>query len=80
MSIVDFLVACIPILSWGFLPVIATLIGGKAIEQSFGIAIGSFIFACLVYAIKHPAINPLIIGIKNHLKIKKMKSQIGGRG
>lgn len=63
MSIVDFLVACIPILSWGFLPVIATLIGGKAIEQSFGIAIGSFIFACLVYAIKHPAISPHIIGI-----------------
>lgn len=63
MNITDFLIACIPILSWGFVPVIATLIGGKVIEQSFGIAIGSFIFACIIYAIKHPALNLHIIGI-----------------
>lgn len=63
MNITDFLIACIPILSWGFVPVIATLIGGKVIEQSFGIAIGSFIFACITYAIKHPALNLHIIGI-----------------
>ncbi|QYN51213.1 MULTISPECIES: GRP family sugar transporter [Apibacter] len=63
MNITDFLIACIPILSWGFVPVIATLIGGKVIEQSFGIAIGSFIFACIIYAIKHPSLNLHIIGI-----------------
>lgn len=63
MNITDFLIACIPILSWGFVPVIATLIGGKVIEQSFGIAIGSFIFACIIYAIKHPVLNLHIIGI-----------------
>ncbi|MGM5631115.1 GRP family sugar transporter [Apibacter raozihei] len=63
MSIIDFLIACIPILSWGMVPVISTLIGGKAIEQSFGIAIGSFIFAIVVYAIRKPELNPHIIWI-----------------
>ncbi|MXO34092.1 hypothetical protein GFU95_05260 [Apibacter sp. B3889] len=69
MNITDFLIACIPILSWGFVPVIATLIGGKVIEQSFGIAVGSFIFACIIYAIKHPALNPhiIVIGIVSGL-------------
>lgn len=63
MNITDFLIACVPILSWGFVPVISTYIGGKVIEQSLGIAIGSFIFACIVYAIKQPVINLHIIWI-----------------
>jgi glucose uptake protein len=63
MNITDFLIACVPILSWGIVPVISTYIGGKVIEQSLGIAIGSFIFACIVYMIKQPVISSHIIWI-----------------
>lgn len=60
MDILDWLVACIPILSFGVLPVIATSIGGKPVEQSMGIAIGGMAFAIIVFLLKKPELTPHI--------------------
>ncbi|WP_106830650.1 GRP family sugar transporter [Parabacteroides pacaensis] len=60
MDILDWLVACIPILSFGVLPVIATSIGGKPVEQSMGIAIGGMVFAIIVFLLKKPELTPHI--------------------
>lgn len=63
MNSIDFLIACIPILTWGLVPVISTIIGGKAVEQSMGISLGSLVFALIIFAIKKPEINFHIIWI-----------------
>lgn len=57
MDILDWLVACIPILSFGVLPVIATSIGGKPVKQSMGIAIGGMVFAIIVFLLKKPELT-----------------------
>lgn len=57
MDIVDWLVACIPILSFGLIPVIGTLIGGKPTEQSMGIALGGFVFSLIILLIRRPDIS-----------------------
>lgn len=53
----DWLIACIPILSFGLLPVVATYIGGKPVQQSMGIALGSMLFAIIFFLIKQPVLN-----------------------
>lgn len=63
MDILDWLVACIPILSFGILPVIATVIGGKPVEQSMGIAIGGMVFAVVLFLFKRPELTPHIFFI-----------------
>ena len=65
MNTLTWLLACIPILSFGFLPVVATRIGGKPIEQTMGTALGSIVFAIVVFLIRRPALNEsiLLIGI-----------------
>ena len=40
MDLLDALIALIPVLSFGLVPVIATLIGGKPVEQSMGVSLG----------------------------------------
>lgn len=60
MELLDWLIACIPILSFGLVPVIGTLIGGKPTEQSMGIALGGFVFAVVVLLIRRPEITPHI--------------------
>lgn len=57
INIGDWLIACIPILSFGILPVIATWIGGKPVEQSTGVALGSTVFAIAVFLIRQPELN-----------------------
>lgn len=61
----DWLIACIPILSFGLIPVVATFLGGKPVEQSMGIAFGSLAFAIAVFFIKKPELNPhiFLIGV-----------------
>jgi len=54
MDIGSFLIACIPILSFGLIPVVATYLGGKPVEQSMGISLGSLLFALVVFFIKQP--------------------------
>lgn len=60
MDILDWLIAFIPILSFGLIPVIGTLIGGKPTEQSMGIALGGFLFSLIVVLIRRPDITPHI--------------------
>ena len=57
MNITNWLIACIPILSFGFLPVVATRIGGKPIDQTMGTALGSILFAVVVFLIRKPELN-----------------------
>jgi glucose uptake protein len=57
MNITSWLIACIPILSFGFLPVVATRIGGKPIDQTMGTALGSIVFAVVVFFIRKPELN-----------------------
>jgi len=54
MDTVSFLIACIPILSFGLIPVVATYLGGKPVEQSMGISLGSLLFALVVFFIRQP--------------------------
>lgn len=60
MEIMDWLIAFIPVLSFGLIPVIGTLIGGKPTEQSMGIALGGFVFSLAVLLFRHPEITPNI--------------------
>lgn len=53
----DWLIACIPILSFGLIPVIGTLIGGKPTEQSMGIALGGFVFSLAILLFHRPEIT-----------------------
>lgn len=57
MEILNWLVALIPVLSFGLIPVIGTLIGGKPVQQSMGIALGGLVFSTAVLLIKRPEIN-----------------------
>ncbi len=60
MDILDWLIAFIPVLSFGLVPVIGTLIGGKPTEQSMGIALGGFVFSVIVILLRRPDITPHI--------------------
>lgn len=64
MDIVDWLIAFIPIISFGLIPVIGTLIGGKPTEQSMGIALGGFVFSLIILLIRRPemSLHIFIIG------------------
>lgn len=60
MDILDWLIAFIPIISFGLIPVIGTLIGGKPTEQSMGIALGGFAFSLVILLFRRPEITPHI--------------------
>lgn len=60
MDLVEWLVAFIPVLSFGLIPVIGTLIGGKPTEQSMGIALGGLVFSLAVLIFRRPELSPFI--------------------
>lgn len=60
MDLVEWLVAFIPVLSFGLIPVIGTLIGGKPTEQSMGIALGGLVFSLAVLIFRRPELSPSI--------------------
>lgn len=60
MELLDWLVAFVPVLSFGLIPVIGTLIGGKPVQQSMGIALGGLVFSTAVLLLKRPEITPHI--------------------
>lgn len=60
MNATDWLIAFIPIFSFGILPVVATRIGGKPIEQSMGVALGSVIFALIFFLFRRPELDTSI--------------------
>lgn len=57
MNIIDWLIAFIPVVSFGLIPVIGTLIGGKPTEQSMGIALGGFVFSLIILLLRRPDIT-----------------------
>lgn len=57
MDAIEWLVAFIPVLSFGLIPVIGTLIGGKPTEQSIGIALGGFVFSLAVLIFRRPELS-----------------------
>lgn len=57
MEILDWLIAFIPVLSFGLIPVIGTVIGGKPTEQSMGVALGGFAFALIVLIARQPELS-----------------------
>lgn len=63
MELLDWLIAFIPIVSFGLIPVIGTFIGGKPTEQSMGIALGGLAFSLGVVLIRRPDISPHLFGI-----------------
>lgn len=69
MGILDWLIACIPIFSFGLVPVISTQIGGKPVEQSMGVSLGSLVFAIVLFFIHRPALSQstMIIGMLSGL-------------
>lgn len=60
MDLLSWLVAFIPVLSFGLIPVIGTLIGGKPTEQSMGIALGGFVFSLAVLIFRRPELSASI--------------------
>ncbi|MCC8146752.1 MAG: GRP family sugar transporter [Bacteroidales bacterium] len=60
MDVLDWLVALIPVVSFGLVPVIGTLIGGKPTEQSMGIALGGFVFSLIIVLFRRPELSPHI--------------------
>ncbi|HEV2481908.1 MAG TPA: GRP family sugar transporter [Puia sp.] len=63
MNTLTWLLACLPILSFGFLPVVATRIGGRPVDQTMGTALGSIVFAVIVTLIRKPALDQHIFEI-----------------
>lgn len=60
MNLLEWLVAFVPVLSFGLIPVVGTRIGGKPSEQSMGIALGGLAFSLAVLLVKRPEITPHI--------------------
>lgn len=57
MNVTDWLIAFIPAISFGLVPVVGTFIGGKPVQQTMGISIGAFVFALIVVLIRKPELN-----------------------
>ena len=53
----SYLIALIPALGWGFMPLITGKIGGSAVNQMFGIGAGATIIGLIAFAIGHPAVS-----------------------
>lgn len=47
MDIIALLVGLGPLLGWGLFPTIASLYGGKPVNQIFGATVGTLIFAAV---------------------------------
>ena len=53
----SYLIALIPALGWGFMPLITGKIGGSAVNQMFGIGAGATIIGLIAFLIGHPAVS-----------------------
>lgn len=53
----NYLIALIPALGWGFMPLITGKIGGSAVNQMFGIGGGATIIGIIAFIFGHPAVS-----------------------
>lgn len=51
------LLALIPMVSWGSIIFVSSKIGGDANQQTFGMTLGAFIFALVVFVIRQPKLD-----------------------
>ena len=59
----NILIALLPSIIWGVMPILVNKIGGKPIQQSIGTAGGCFIFGTIIYLLVRPERSQtLIIG------------------
>ena len=59
----NILIALLPSIIWGVMPILVNKIGGKPIQQSIGTAGGCFIFGTIIYLLVRPEMSQtLIIG------------------
>ncbi|MFD2618357.1 GRP family sugar transporter [Terrilactibacillus laevilacticus] len=60
----DILVALIPAVMWGFLPIVSSKLGGKAQNQVLGTTFGALIFSIIAFFVVHPntSFHILLIG------------------
>ena len=52
-----YLLALIPALGWGLMPLITGKIGGSAVNQMFGIGAGATIIGLVAYAVTQPTVS-----------------------
>ncbi|EUJ48876.1 GRP family sugar transporter [Listeria fleischmannii] len=50
----NIIIALIPALLWGIMPLIITKVGGTARQQTMGVTLGAFVFALIVFAFRKP--------------------------
>lgn len=53
----SYLIALIPALGWGFMPLITGKVGGSAVNQIFGIGAGATIVGIIAFLIGHPTVS-----------------------
>lgn len=53
----NYLIALIPAIGWGTMPLITGKIGGSAVNQMFGIGAGATIIGIIAYLIGHPEVS-----------------------
>lgn len=59
------LIALIPMLTWGSVGLVSNLLGGNANQQTLGMTLGGFVFACGTVLLVHPVITfrTFVIGL-----------------
>ncbi|MCJ1969918.1 GRP family sugar transporter [Lactococcus carnosus] len=59
------LLALIPMVSWGSIIFVSSKIGGNANQQTFGMTLGAFVFALVVFAVRQPKLDltTILIGL-----------------
>lgn len=57
------LLALLPALMWGLMPLLATYIGGSQHHQTLGVTIGALLLAIVIYLIKQPALDGHILWV-----------------
>lgn len=59
----DIFLGLIPALSWGFLPIVVSKIGGKPANQIIGTTAGAFIVAVVIFLTKRPETTFYVFGL-----------------
>jgi Putative glucose uptake permease len=58
----NILIALIPALGWGFMPIITGKVGGSPVNQMFGIGAGATIVGLISYLVTQPSVSAQAFG------------------
>lgn len=73
----QYLIALIPALGWGFMPIITGKVGGSPVNQIFGLGLGSTIIGLAVFLIMRPHITAVAFLFSVFIGILWSTAQIG---